>query len=79
MSPILLRDAGEGRLAIVSGDRRYPAAMQAGLTVFPAICVTGIHAGIALFENLQRQDLTAIEETEAPPARNRHRTPPAFF
>ena len=33
--------------------------------VLPAICVTGSHAEIALVENIQRQDLTVIEEAEA--------------
>ncbi len=39
--------------------------MQVGLLVLPAICVTGNHAEIALVENIQRQDLTVIEEAEA--------------
>ena len=35
------------------------------MLVIPAICVTGDYAEIALIENLQRQDLTAVEEAEA--------------
>ncbi len=65
LTPLLFRPADEGGLFIVSGERRYLAAKQAGLAVLPAICVAGNHAEIALVENLQRQDLTAIEEAEA--------------
>ncbi len=65
VQPLLFRDAGQGWLYIVSGERRYLAAQQVGLTVLPAICVEGNHAEIALVENLQRQDLTAVEEAEA--------------
>jgi ParB family chromosome partitioning protein len=65
VQPLLFREAGEGWLTIVSGERRYQAAMQVGLLVLPAICVTGNHAEIALVENIQRQDLTVIEEAEA--------------
>ena len=52
-------------LIIVAGERRWAAAQQAGLTVLPAICVEGNTAEIALVENLQRQDLTPVEEAEA--------------
>ena len=65
VQPLLFREAGEGWLYIVSGERRYLAAQQVGLMVLPAICVTGSHAEIALVENIQRQDLTVIEEAEA--------------
>ncbi len=52
----------QGWLYIVSGERRYLAARQVGLNVLPEIYVEGNHAEIALVENLQRQDLTAVEE-----------------
>jgi len=52
-------------LIIVAGERRWAAAQKAGLTVLPAICVEGNTAEIALVENLQRQDLTPVEEAEA--------------
>ncbi len=55
----------EGRLFIVAGERRWQAAGQIGLTTLPAIFVQGNHAEIALVENLQRQDLTSVEEAEA--------------
>jgi ParB family chromosome partitioning protein len=65
IQPLLFRDAGEGWLYIVAGERRYQAARQAGLLTLPAILVDGNYAEIALIENLQRQDLTCVEEAEA--------------
>jgi len=65
IQPILFRDAGAGELYIVAGERRYQAAQQVGLTALPALLVEGNHAEIALVENLQRQDLTSVEEAEA--------------
>jgi len=65
VQPLLFREAEQGWVYIVSGERRYQAAKQVGLLVLPAICVTGNHAEIALVENIQRQDLTVIEEAEA--------------
>ena len=64
---IVSPDSGQvpGTLIIVAGERRWAAAQQAGLTVLPAICVEGNTAEIALVENLQRQDLTPVEEAEA--------------
>jgi ParB family chromosome partitioning protein len=52
-------------LYIVAGERRYQAAQQVGLTTLPALFVEGNYAEIALIENLQRQDLTCVEEAEA--------------
>ncbi|MDO8303915.1 MAG: ParB/RepB/Spo0J family partition protein, partial [Sedimentisphaerales bacterium] len=65
IQPLLFRDAGEAGLFIVAGERRYQAAQQIGLTTLPAIFIEGNHAEIALIENLQRQDLTCVEEAEA--------------
>src|SRR5687767_118099 len=74
LEPILVRrlapDAGDtpGKLyRIVSGERRYRAAVQAGLYEVPIIemDVTEDEAlEIALIENLQRKDLTPFEEAE---------------
>jgi ParB family chromosome partitioning protein len=67
LEPILVRRR-QGRFQIVAGERRYQAAIQAGLIEVPAIIrdmeddeVTEI----ALIENLQRKDLTPFEEAEA--------------
>ncbi|MCK9363010.1 MAG: ParB/RepB/Spo0J family partition protein [Syntrophales bacterium] len=65
LQPLLFREAEQGWVYIVAGERRFQAAQQAGLLVIPAICVTGDYAEIALIENLQRQDLTIVEEAEA--------------
>ena len=66
IQPILFRVAPETTyLFIVSGERRYKAAKDAGLLTIPGICVEGNAAEIALIENIQRQDLTCMEEAEA--------------
>ncbi len=65
LQPLLFRTDEQGLLYIVAGERRYRAAKKASLTDLPAICVEGNADEIALVENLQRQDLTAVEEAEA--------------
>jgi len=65
LTPILFRVGESGWLIIVAGERRYLAAQALGLLIVPGICVEGNYAEIALVENLQRQDLTAVEEAEA--------------
>lgn len=66
LQPILLRPSGDG-FEIVAGERRWRAAQRARLHAIPAI-VREINdstaAEIALIENVQRQDLNAIEEAE---------------
>ncbi|MBP7587651.1 MAG: ParB/RepB/Spo0J family partition protein [Thermoanaerobaculia bacterium] len=74
LEPILVRknDHGEGlppgvKFEIVAGERRYRAALEAGLFEIPAIelDVTADEAlEITLIENLQRKDLNAFEEAE---------------
>lgn len=72
LEPLLVRrpnDAAEGAATfrIVSGERRYRAAQEAGLFEVPVIEmeVTDEEAlEIALIENLQRKDLTPFEEAE---------------
>jgi ParB family chromosome partitioning protein len=66
LQPILLRRVGDG-FEIVAGERRWRAAQRAQLHSVPAI-VRDIDdtsmAEIALIENIQREDLNAIEEAE---------------
>ena len=67
LQPILVRPIDDGGFEIVAGERRWRAAQLAQLHAIPAI-VRDIDdastAEIALIENVQRQDLNAIEEAE---------------
>lgn len=66
LQPILLRADGDG-FQIIAGERRWRAAQRARLHSIPAI-VRDIDAGttaeLALIENIQREDLNAIEEAD---------------
>lgn len=65
LQPILVRPLIAGGYQIVAGERRYRASLQAGLSEIPAI-VRELDdketMEIALIENLQRKDLTPVEE-----------------
>ncbi|MEO5613119.1 MAG: ParB/RepB/Spo0J family partition protein [Sphingomicrobium sp.] len=66
LQPILLRPSGEG-YEIIAGERRWRAAQRARLHTIPAIVRDVDDAGtaeIALIENIQREDLNAIEEAD---------------
>jgi ParB family chromosome partitioning protein len=66
LQPLLVRPLGDGRYAIVAGERRYRAAKMAGLTEVPVrvLEVSEKEARLlALVENLQREDLNPYEET----------------
>ena len=66
LQPILLRPAGDG-FEIIAGERRWRAAQRAGLHAIPAIVREmddSATAEVALIENVQREDLNAIEEAE---------------
>jgi len=68
LQPIVVRPLGSGRYEIVAGERRWRAAQQAGLAAVPAVVreVDDEAAlAIALIENIQREDLNAIEEAQA--------------
>jgi ParB family transcriptional regulator, chromosome partitioning protein len=67
LQPLLVRREGDG-YAIVAGERRWRAAQRAGLRELPCIVrdVSEPEAfELALIENIQREDLNAIEEAEA--------------
>jgi len=67
LEPILVR-SHEGGFQIIAGERRYQAAVKAGLQRLPCIEVDVDTRGmleISLIENLQRRDLTAFEEAAA--------------
>lgn len=64
IQPLSLRSAPDGRYNIIAGERRWRAARLAGLTTVPAYVRTASDSEVtemALIENIQREDLTAIE------------------
>ncbi len=64
ISPITLRDNGDGSYMIIAGERRYRASKMAGLVRIPAYIRTAKDEQVmewALIENIQREDLDAIE------------------
>ena len=64
VQPITLRDTGDGFYTIIAGERRWRACQMAGLERVPAYIRTVDDENmmeIALVENIQRQDLTALE------------------
>jgi ParB family chromosome partitioning protein len=67
IEPLVVRQRGD-RYQIIAGERRYQAAVQAGLRDLPVV-VRDVDdtevIELALMENLQRKDLTPFEEAEA--------------
>ena len=64
VQPLTLRDTGDGRYQIIAGERRWRGARLAGLSAVPAYVrqVTDSEmTEMALIENIQREDLNAIE------------------
>lgn len=68
MQPIVVRPVGDNRYEIIAGERRWRATQQAGLDSIPAI-VRNVSdqatIAMALIENIQREDLNAMEESLA--------------
>ncbi len=67
LQPLLVRPRDKGGYELVAGERRYRAATQAQLTEVPVIIrdLADEQAWqLALIENLQREDLNPVEETE---------------
>lgn len=67
LEPVLVRRQGSG-FELIAGERRTRAAQQAGLTQIPAVILAvddDAALEISIMENLQREDLNAVEETEA--------------
>lgn len=68
MQPIVVRPIGEDRYEIVAGERRWRAAQLAELDVIPAVIrevSDEVALALALIENIQRENLNAIEEALA--------------
>ena len=68
LHPVLVRPLEEGTYELIAGERRWQAARRAGLATLPALV---LHASprraleLALVENVQRADLTPLEEADA--------------
>ena len=68
LQPILVRDLKGGRYELIAGERRWRAAQQVRLHKIPALVREFDEAGsaeVALIENIQREDLNALEEADA--------------
>lgn len=68
IQPIAVRSTGDGFYKIIAGERRFRAAKMAGLSEIPAIVMEldeKSAAEVAIIENIQREDLTVIEEARA--------------
>lgn len=68
IEPIIVRNAGKGRYELIAGERRWRASQLAGLSDIPAL-VRDIDdraaIAIALIENIQREDLSPLEEAQS--------------
>ena len=65
IQPIVVKPTIDGRYSIIAGERRWRASRLAGLTEVPVIIKDADEQTlmeIALIENLQREDLNAVEE-----------------
>ena len=68
MQPVVVRPTPDGQHQLIAGERRWRAAQKAGLSHLPAIirkCSDAAATELALVENLQREDLNAIERAQA--------------
>jgi len=68
VQPILLRPIAQGRYQIIAGERRFRAAQKIGLATIPAVVRKVADDRVlefALIENIQREELTPIEEAQA--------------
>lgn len=68
MQPIVVRSIGEGRYEIIAGERRWRASQLAGLDRVPALVrevPDEAAVAMALIENIQRENLNAMEEALA--------------
>ncbi len=67
MQPLLVRLVAPGKYEIIAGERRFRAATLAGLKELPVLVTTAndqAAAAMALVENMQREDLNPLEESQ---------------
>ena len=68
VQPIVVRAQADGRYALIAGERRWRAAQLAELRTIPAIVrevSDQVGVALALIENIQREDLSPLEEAQA--------------
>jgi ParB family chromosome partitioning protein len=68
LQPVMVRRKGDGIYELISGERRWRASKEAGLTTIQAVvrnCSDQESLLLALVENLQREDLNAMETARA--------------
>lgn len=68
IQPIVVRTIGDNKYEIIAGERRWRAAQLAQLDVIPCLVknvADEAAVAIALIENIQREDLNAMEEAQA--------------
>jgi len=68
IQPVVVRALGKDSYELIAGERRWRAAQRAQLSELPALVKTVPEASVpamALIENIQREDLTPLEEADA--------------
>lgn len=68
IQPVVVREIGRNSYELIAGERRWRAAQRAQLGDIPALIKKVSEAAVpamALIENIQRQDLTPLEEADA--------------
>ncbi len=68
IQPVVVRELGKDRYELIAGERRWRAAQRARMSELPALVKTVSEAAVpamALIENIQREDLTPLEEADA--------------
>jgi ParB family chromosome partitioning protein len=62
LQPVIVKREPDGRYLLLAGERRYRASRMAGLDAIPALVRYDHPLEVAMIENLQREDLTPLEE-----------------
>jgi ParB family chromosome partitioning protein len=68
IQPVVVREIGKDSYELIAGERRWRAAQRAQMSEIPALVKSVPEAAVpamALIENIQRQDLTPLEEADA--------------
>jgi ParB family chromosome partitioning protein len=68
IQPVVVRALGHNSYELIAGERRWRAAQRAKLSELPALVKQVTEAAVpamALIENIQREDLTSLEEADA--------------